>query len=52
LVVTSNKPLLKLITEYSNLGSSSQGIAGRYVLIIGYEKDKIGVLEVRKKYDK
>ena len=33
---------LKLITEYSNLGSSSQGIAWRYVLIIGYEKSKIG----------
>jgi len=26
-----------LITEYLNLGSSSQGIAGRYILIIGYE---------------
>jgi len=39
-----------LITEYLNLGSSSQGIAGKYVLIIGYEKGKIGVLEVRREY--
>ena len=33
-----------MITEYLNLGLSSQGIAGRYVLIIGYGDCKFGVL--------